>query len=702
MARDCRPVSSRSLPLLRYRLQPNLGAEPDHLCTPKKVGGQDVHAYTDELSVPNTGANGAWRMKEALSVVKVEWTRPETVTDVNSADKASTVLGVQSPTPEVKITQSKVQVNGTTAVVSITGEIRDSLADLLPRVTVTNGGGDIENVEIIKPDGSTTSFPVTAGADAGGGTWRPFPFKGQFTANNIQVPITGGPAILRVRTSPNAVGIRGEGSCRLDFTPHKLGGLPGGAGGAASVLLILNGLGNASPTVVDHVQVNIGSLPWLDLTECDNGGIESVDGRAWVGTCGIEKILFKLDEHTPTITNPSSYWQLDPNAIDKFTGHWTIMSTNIPGLTFSDIKVDVVETGVNTGVFTFTLPVVNFGSAGTSGSLIWEARAASIDGVGGGFQACHFRTNNVQHLANAKANILGQEYQLALRDDVMYAQSGNRDMLGGVVVVNGKWQDVYVSPDGTQFITADHTIGAPQKGDMTYDGKTIPAYRHGRGLETEWHLPNGKVADSMCSDYINIGSVSPNVEVTEISFPTAGAGVGDDSIMRVTGKVHDTISALTGIDGLLVLVKDTPARVSAGGRFSIDVKLEHPQETVTVTAINAVGGRASQVLCLDGTTMTGKGNVKTGLPVRHRFQFGWAGSADAPDWSNLISTARQKGDKPQVTIQVDSVKTGKSIQTKLDESEMINGWPKLKTDWFIVTTVDAKFTEIDQLVRRWK
>jgi len=131
----------------------------------------------------------------------------------NAAPVPTSFVGVSDPRPTVtldEISSSAVTIANGFAKVTVSGFVKDPIADNVPRGKVSEGRADIDFVTVYV-DGSVyeDAVPVSGQDDGGAGFWRQHPYKGTFAPITVSMPLEEGTHIIRVETSPNAAGNTG-------------------------------------------------------------------------------------------------------------------------------------------------------------------------------------------------------------------------------------------------------------------------------------------------------------------------------------------------------------------------------------------------------------------------------------------------------------------------------------------------------------
>jgi len=137
-------------------------------------------------------------------------------------------VGVSDPRPTVildEVSSSQVTVGGDTAIVVLTGTVRDPIADNVPRGKVSEGLADIDSVQVYV-DGEAYGDPVPLSShDDGPATfWRQHPYKATFRPLIVHIPLEEGTHVVRVETSENAAGNTGFDEVAVTLEKREIPG----------------------------------------------------------------------------------------------------------------------------------------------------------------------------------------------------------------------------------------------------------------------------------------------------------------------------------------------------------------------------------------------------------------------------------------------------------------------------------------------
>jgi hypothetical protein len=219
-----------------------------------------IKEYANTLSQEFSGTNGAHRMKEALRIYQFGFQVPTESGGVRFTNR----LPTSNPVPTLEldsINSSSVQISAGMATVTVTGSILDFLADNAPRLGVSEGGADIEYVNIAVDGKTVKTVAVTSSTDGEPNFWRQHPWKGSFSTS-ITFPISGAHQI-QVTTGLNAVNKVNSDSAIIKFK-KKPSGISGIDYVTSEYRLAFNPSNAGLPREVDFYQA---SLDPIALTE---------------------------------------------------------------------------------------------------------------------------------------------------------------------------------------------------------------------------------------------------------------------------------------------------------------------------------------------------------------------------------------------------------------------------------------------------
>jgi hypothetical protein len=150
------------------------------------------------------------------------------VPNPNAGAVPTDFVGVSDPRPTVtleEVSNSSVRLYGDHAEITLSGIVKDPIADNVPRGKVSEGRADIDSVAVYV-DGQVyeDAVPLTPQDDGAASFWRQHPYKGTFNPITVNIPLEEGTHIIRVETSANAAGNTGfdEVAVTLEKRPIPL------------------------------------------------------------------------------------------------------------------------------------------------------------------------------------------------------------------------------------------------------------------------------------------------------------------------------------------------------------------------------------------------------------------------------------------------------------------------------------------------
>ena len=111
----------------------------------------------------------------------------------------------------ILVTDITLDQGAGTATITLSGTVRDAIADNAPAGPVSTGQADIETVQVLvngQPTGVLANVVSNIDPDDPNPLWRQHPYVGTFSGLTVQVPIDDAQTI-RIETSVNAVGNKG-------------------------------------------------------------------------------------------------------------------------------------------------------------------------------------------------------------------------------------------------------------------------------------------------------------------------------------------------------------------------------------------------------------------------------------------------------------------------------------------------------------
>ncbi len=181
--------------------------------------GKDVSPAVYDVNL-NLGAVEGYLMTGALDVISLDFivqnqdnlNEPITSIDLNQSEPTPVII-----LPELDI--NSVSIDGEYATISISGSVRDPLADNSIALPVISGGADIDLITAWVDGVSTgVSSTVSRTGDGPPTYWRQHPYLGQITPLTVRFKIpTSLCSYIFARTSPNGVGNYGESGYCVEF-----------------------------------------------------------------------------------------------------------------------------------------------------------------------------------------------------------------------------------------------------------------------------------------------------------------------------------------------------------------------------------------------------------------------------------------------------------------------------------------------------
>ncbi|HUT33344.1 MAG TPA: hypothetical protein VNE39_07700 [Planctomycetota bacterium] len=199
--------------------------------------------------------------------VRIEFVVPdacESGTGLPAAGAAATPTNwvpVSDPRPVVALDEigaGNVGISNGTATVTVSGTVRDPIADNTPRGGVSQGRADIESVHVYV-NGVEACDPagVQSQDDGQPSLFRQHPYRGTFGPVAISFPASTGTHTITVETSANAAGRTGRDSIEVRLDSREV---PGTAclGGALTLTANLYFPAEPGPATADVVQYYYG------------------------------------------------------------------------------------------------------------------------------------------------------------------------------------------------------------------------------------------------------------------------------------------------------------------------------------------------------------------------------------------------------------------------------------------------------------
>jgi len=278
-----------------------------------------------------------------LTSIQMEFVVPDSYdfeTGLPAADAqpvATQFIGVSDPRPTVTITNHSVSIGSQSATVTLSGYVRDPIADNVPR----EGGADIETVSITVDGSGGTQAQITQGSDGDATFWRQHPYKGTFGPVNVSVPLEQGTHIVRVETSENAAGRTGWGELAVTLGQTIIPGSTGGNG-----TITVNIAFDAEPTLetADSFRYYYGERPPEPEDAVLSEEIGQEDSFIFLGE-------FDDVETTVTITAINSqpveqFTAFDPNEPDVLEAEVTYTFPGGSTMTFTGTFTETDDDGM--------------------------------------------------------------------------------------------------------------------------------------------------------------------------------------------------------------------------------------------------------------------------------------------------------------------------------------------------------------------
>jgi len=193
---------------------------------------------------------------------------------------ATSSVAASDPRPVVVLDElgaEDVSISNGSATLTLSGSVRDAIADNTPRGTVSEGRADIETVRVFV-NGVEACEPATVQSHEDGepSLFRRHPYKGTFGPITASFPLCQGTHNITVVTSENAVGLTGCDSLEIRVGTRQI---PGSSPGPGALTLTANlyFLAEPAPGAADSVQYYYGEREAQegDPILCENPGEEA-------------------------------------------------------------------------------------------------------------------------------------------------------------------------------------------------------------------------------------------------------------------------------------------------------------------------------------------------------------------------------------------------------------------------------------------
>lgn len=326
---------------------------------------------TENNPDPGKGENGAYRMKNAMKIIGIEYLTLEDPANSQSPAEMTQRINASVPRPIIKLAEdSSVKMAGfdsngrQLATITLSGSIKDCIADTMPRGT----SADIGLVTIYWDEKEIAVVEVEPSDDGGVSFFRPHPYKGTFSIENIEVIVDGDTHYLRAETSKNAAGQVGSDQMIVSFAAKTIPGVPNDGSGAG----IFTAAFPANPTdaTLDQVIVFSGVREVLP----DDPLLVERDGEpeSWVFVNATDKIIISFENKDKL---PFT------EAVDVFTG--IITYTWLDGFTVKLAGEFVETTAISRN---FRALIQNPGGAVERDPQVhWTASTQHLEGTDAGF-----------------------------------------------------------------------------------------------------------------------------------------------------------------------------------------------------------------------------------------------------------------------------------------------------------------------------
>ncbi|NQT19445.1 MAG: hypothetical protein HQ592_07055 [Planctomycetes bacterium] len=199
------------------------------------------------INVTVTDLNGSYDDTVRTNLIQMQFVIPDSYDDETGLPAAGAepvptqFIGVSDPRPTVTLdalSSYDVSIGAGTATVTISGVVKDPIADNIPRGYVADGLADIDSVQVYL-DGETYggTETVTATDDGDPTFWRQHPYKGELPSLGVQIPLEEGTHIIRVETSDNAAGNSGFDEVTITLEKRVIPGGETGGGETVDVCI---------------------------------------------------------------------------------------------------------------------------------------------------------------------------------------------------------------------------------------------------------------------------------------------------------------------------------------------------------------------------------------------------------------------------------------------------------------------------------
>jgi hypothetical protein len=570
-----------------------------------------VKAYSDELSQQYAGADGAHRMKEALNLVTIEWTRPTDLSDVDSEPRRVETFDVGMPVPIIALdSPTTVSVSADTARFRLTGSVRDPIADITPRGPVSGGYADIEHVSVEVDGQVVKTVSVIPGAGTGLGFWKPHAYLGRFDTGVITLPVSAGERQVRIVTSANAAGALGVTKLSLLFSAMDLG--PQVPAASDFLPVSIEAIELDSQGIAESV-----SLVFADRMRTDRDVVLTKMGTSsgFSGVFGDYGVVVKLDGF-PGFTPAADL----AHVVIEFNGGRDTVAT---------MEADLTETTATSSRLMGRIALGSISNSGGVGTQVWAATLVSSSAFAqtGGWMPLALRVQGMADPASSHIELKGIRYELLERDGWYYCLADGKPALGGLVSTHAKLprgagQIQMTAPNGSGSLSLAHPLHDPVLADLVMQKMRVTDQEEAFGLYAYVMTPkNPKGVPRRLSAYER-SLVTPIIELDPVAPPR-------DDTLRVTGRVRSPLDEVMGQSDVIVVVGDRDVTPDSSGRFSVDLQLHKHSQVVSATAYNGLGGYATDAVLVDGSKVL-EYEAIAHSPVYHRFVFGTSDLAFKP------------------------------------------------------------------------